>query len=166
MRFSIRSLLAVMLAAGVCCGVLFAFPHWLGALLLCLASFFLPPLLVAGIVYCRGMGRAFSIGWMSAEAGLFVLISPYMLMAGFAGAAEIDFSDVDNEGWLAVKVCLVVLWLYGIASGFAAAAVRGLAIRNRETAPARPAPVIETSGRADGPHGERVRTGDPAQRRG
>jgi len=62
LQFSIRHLLILMLVLSVVFAVLFAFPNWLAAAVLSVASILLLAVLTTFLVYARGHTRAFCIG--------------------------------------------------------------------------------------------------------
>ena len=66
MRFSLKTLMAATSVTAVLCALFFALPGWLAVLILGSIGVFTPPALIAGIVYGRGFGRAFSIGCITA----------------------------------------------------------------------------------------------------
>src|SRR5688572_1394695 len=61
-QFSIRSLLLLTTMVAVIVWVLFAPPHVVGALVMLAICIFLPPMVLAGILYLRDYWRAFFIG--------------------------------------------------------------------------------------------------------
>jgi hypothetical protein len=92
---------------------------------LCLARF-TPPALIAGIVYGRGYGRAFSIGCVAAGGSLPMIYLYIVAIAiGFSGLndAAISFGD---DVTLAVRIYSGILFAFVGFSGLTGMVVRWL----------------------------------------
>jgi len=132
MRFTLKTLFAVVSVAALICCVFFALPGWLSLTVLGLLAFLAPPVFIAGIVYGRGYGRAFCIGCVCAGGGL-PLIYEYAGMCGLE-IVLVDFEATDNDRVLSMQIAFgVVSVLIGL-SGLAAVGVRWLCLRQNRTA--------------------------------
>ena len=90
MRFTLKTLFVAILVSALICCVLFALPARLTLIVLSSLFFLAPPILIAGIVYGRGYGRAFSIGCVSAGGCLPIVYLYYAY--GLAMLLERGFS--------------------------------------------------------------------------
>jgi hypothetical protein len=137
-RFSLKTLLATVSVAAVVCCVFFALPYWLSFIILGLFWFLVPPALIAAIVYCRGYGRAFAIGCVSA-GGCLPIVYLYLLVSLFS---SIDLPTDDN-GAMVVKIALAAFSVVVGLSGLTGVGVRWLSLRSAKNAeaPRKPLPA-------------------------
>ncbi len=91
MQFHIRTLLVVMVAVSLLCGLVFAAPPIVCIPVLCTILWICPAVWINGIVYGRGAGRAFFIGGLMAGLGPHIAALYYSAM--LAG------SMFDSSGW-------------------------------------------------------------------
>lgn len=127
MRFTLKTLFVVVSVAAVLCCAFFALPGWLSLIVLGTLFSLIPPAMIAGIVYGRGYGRAFSIGGMSAGGCL-----PFLyLYYSFAFLMNLihGFDDLDDESVLGIRIVFVVILVLVCLGGLAAMSVRWLSLR-------------------------------------
>ncbi|MDP6556227.1 MAG: hypothetical protein QGG71_16280 [Pirellulaceae bacterium] len=141
MRFSLKTMLTTISVAAVFCCIFFTLPSIVAIPLLGLIWMLAPPALIAGIVYGRGYGRAFSIGCV-ATGGVLPIIWLYSTMA-FAGAfADLTSLTVDKETAIYVKLSFGATFVLMGMSGLTSMAVRWLSLRLAEQQPGpAPAPI-------------------------
>lgn len=138
MRFTLKTLFVVVSVAAVLCCAFFALPGWLSLIVLGTLFSLVPPALIAGIVYGRGYGRAFSIGGISA-GGCLPFIYLYYSFA-FSMSYINGFDDLDDESVLGIRVVFAVILFLVCLGGLAAISVRWLSLRaNRKAGKHRPA---------------------------
>ena len=129
-QFSIRSLLLLTTMVAVIVWVLFAPPHVVGALVMLAICIFLPPMVLAGILYLRDYWRAFFIG-----------AAPWAVVLAF-GLGVLSIDMLEDGDWLELFVlsaneAIQVKFYAGpplaviLCSGLAAVAIRWWAVRKR-----------------------------------
>ena len=104
MQFSLKTLLIVVTLVAVLCGIAFALPHLVGAIVLGLSLLFAPALLVSGAVYIRGNWQAFCVG--GATISIFsmpVMYLNYSFHPIYSGSSE-------DDAFIEMKVTMAVLW--------------------------------------------------------
>ena len=136
-RFSMRTMMWTVTAAAVVCAVFFALPVVISMFILTGILLLLPPILIAGIVYGRGYGRAFCIG-VVCTGGAMPIIMLYAGIAIMQIFGEISTFGADES--LAVKIYFAVGYAFMAISGFLAVATRWVCVR----ANAKPEPKVET----------------------
>lgn len=131
MRFTLKTLFVAIFVSALICCVFFALPGWLSVAVLGFLWLLAPPVLVAGIVYGHGYGRAFFIGCVSAGGCL-----PMIYLYGYAFLLnDWDwFEGTDNESVLTVKIAVAVFFALVGLSGLAAMSVRWLSLRLKRKA--------------------------------
>lgn len=115
MQFSLRAFLIFVGLFSVYCGLTFALPVALSMLGLTLLTFFIPPLIVGGIIYSRGAMRAFWIG--CAASGFIPLIVALYLGVSVTFLAFSDSGDLEDGGrWYCAGLafCHVLVAVYGM----------------------------------------------------
>lgn len=132
MRFSLKTMMAAISVTAILCCVLFAFPGWLSVTVLGLFWSFTPPALIAGIVYGRGYGRAFSIGCLAA-AGSLPMIYLYIvaILVGLSGLDDVSIS-LDDDMTLAIRIYSGILFIFVGFSGLTSMAVRWASLKMAE----------------------------------
>jgi hypothetical protein len=136
-RFTLKTLLAAVSVAAVVCCVFFAMPFWLSLGILALFWFMAPAALIAGIVYGRGYGRAFSIGCVSAGGCVPIIYLYYAYAILLSGLDSIDLSD--GEGAAGIKLAFAAFFILVGLSGLTSMGVRWLSLRwQRKAEPPRP----------------------------
>ena len=105
MRFTLKTLFAAVSVSALVCCIFFALPGWLSLSILGMLWFLAPSMLIAGIVYGRGYGRAFSIGCVSAGGCL-----PLVYLYGLAIVANgWDWLEsADDNSMLAGKIAIAI----------------------------------------------------------
>lgn len=126
MRFTLKTLFAAVFVSALICGIFFALPGWLSLCVLGLMWFLAPSVLIAGIVYGRGYGRAFSIGCVSA-GGCLPLV--YMYGVAIVASGWDGVMSVDDNGVLIMKVAVALFSVFIGLCGLAGMAVRWLSLR-------------------------------------
>jgi hypothetical protein len=99
MQFHIRSLLILMVAVSLLCGLVFAAPPLVCVVALCVILWVCPAVWVNGIVFGRGAWRAFFIGGFMAGLGPHLAAVYYsaMLAGGlFDAGALAELMNTDN----------------------------------------------------------------------
>jgi len=145
-RFTLKTLFAAISVSALICCIFFALPGWLSAIVLGTLWFLAPPLLIAGIVYGRGYGRAFSIGCVSA-GGCLPFVYLYYVYALAMTLVDGDwFTEIDNDAILAIKIAFAVATVLIGLSGLSAMSVRWMSLRlNRKADKHRASPPKEYS---------------------
>jgi hypothetical protein len=133
MRFTLKTLFATVSVSALICCIFFALPGWLSLSILGLLWFLAPPVLIAGIVYGRGYGRAFSIGCVSAGGCL-----PLVYFYGIALVANgWDWiNSADDNSVLSMKIAVALFSVLMGLCGSAAMVVRWLSLRLNRSASA------------------------------
>lgn len=127
MQFSLKTLMAVVAAVAVVCGVFFGIPDIACFIVSAVVILLIPPALIAGIVYGRGSGRAFSIGALAA-GGCLPLITLYLGVYLFQGMWEL-WDSPDIEDAIVFKITLAIYFgLVGL-SGVVSLVIRSVSIR-------------------------------------
>lgn len=138
MQFTLKTLFVALSVAAVLCCAFFALPGWLSLIVLGTLFSLIPPALIAGIVYGRGYGRAFSIGGISA-GGCLPFIYLYYSFA-FSMSFITGFDDLDDESVLGIKFSFAAILVLVCLGGLAAVSVRWLSLRaNRMASKHQPA---------------------------
>ncbi len=133
MRFTLKALMAAVVVSALLCCVFFTLPAWLGLTLLAIFWLMAPAALIAGIVYGRGYGRAFSIGCVS-TGGCIPFLWLYLAMTAIA---LLDSGEItlDEESAVPMKIGFGALFVLAGISGLVSMAVRWLSLRaNQEPA--------------------------------
>lgn len=132
MQFSIRALLAVILAVAHLCCVFFTLPDWLSPIVLAVLTFaVVPAALVSGVVYGRGSGRAFSIGAITPLACFVVSLFGYAMLGVLSVGGDLFSSADGSEVTVPIKIAFGIVSGGVAAAGFASAAVRWLCLRGQ-----------------------------------
>jgi hypothetical protein len=133
-QFTIRTLLAVILAVAVLCCVFFTLPNWLSLIVLAVLSFAVfPAALVSGVIYGRAFGRAFSIGALTPLACFAISMLGYATLGLLSVVGDLvdNVGNVDNSELLVpIKISVGILWAAAATAGFASVAVRWLCLRS------------------------------------
>ncbi len=131
MRFTLKTLFAAVSVSALVCCIFFALPGWLSLSILGMLWFLAPSMLIAGIVYGRGYGRAFSIGCVSAGGCL-----PLVYLYGLAIVANgWDWLEsADDNSMLAGKIAIAIFTVLMGLCGLAAMGVRWLSLRLNKNA--------------------------------
>lgn len=138
MRFTLKTMLAAVSAAALVCTVFFALPGMISLIVLGVFWMLLPAALVAGIVYGRGYGRAFSIGAV-VTGGCMPMLWLYAMFSGFAIISDIDFADSGGEEVVILQIYFAVIFGCIAASGLVSMAVRWWSLRQQSAATPVPA---------------------------
>jgi len=144
LRFSLKTLLTTISVAAVLCCIFFTLPAIAAFAVLGLVWLLAPPALIAGIVYGRGYGRAFSIGCVS-TGGFMPIIWLYSSMM-FAGVFT-DLSSLDFDGETAIRIKLgagATFALIGF-SGLTSMVVRWFSLRMQVQEPKSTTPATTGS---------------------
>jgi hypothetical protein len=126
MRFTLKTLMAATLVAAILCCIFFTLPGWLAIVVLGFFWMLAPPALIAGIVYGRGYGRAFSIGCVSA-GGCMPVLWLYSL-AIVADGSGLSLS-MDDESAAGMKIAFGLLFMLAGLSGLTSMIVRWASLR-------------------------------------
>ena len=154
-QFSLKTLLLAMVGISVFCGVAFAAPIWVFALLMTFVVTLSVPALLCGIVYFRGKAQAFAIGAAAPTAFVLgALISRDAPVLDFVGEVA-----ASTQGWFAPGEYLKCIWLFYLwlvlLSGATGVAIRQLARRfpalrnDTDRSIERAAPTAIRSGRGE-----------------
>ena len=127
MRFTLKTMMAAMLVAAVLCCVFFSLPGWLAIAVLGFFWLLAPPALIAGIVYGRGYGRAFSIGCVSA-GGCMPFLWMYSVIIVGIGGADLGVS-LNDESAAGIKIAFGLLFVLAGLSGLTSMGVRWMSLR-------------------------------------
>lgn len=127
MRFTMKTMMVATIVASVICAIFFALPGWLSVCMIGLFWLFAPPVLIAGLVYGRGYGRAFCVGCVS-TGGCLPILYLYLLMAMFSGF-EVFEAIADEETAAFVKIYSGVIFVLIGMSGLLAMSVRWFSLR-------------------------------------
>ena len=138
MRYSLRTLMYVMLWASVACCVFFALPTWLCAIILGFFMVAVPGAIVAWIVYGDGYGRAFAIGCATATG---ILYGTFFRAGRFVFGDVIDAAIFDDD--IFIKIGFLVICVSIAISGCASMGVRWLIVRNAQTLPKSTSPPAD-----------------------
>jgi len=128
-RFTLKTLFVAIFVSALICCVFFALPARLTLIVLSSLFFLAPPILIAGIVYGRGYGRAFSVGCVSAGGCLPFVYLYYVYGLAMMFSDGDWLSEVDNDTMLTIKVYFAVATVLIGLSGLAAMSVRWLSLR-------------------------------------
>jgi hypothetical protein len=128
MQFRIRTLLWIMLAVSLLCGVLFATPSIVAVPIMCFVLYVCPAFWVNGIIYARGAWRPFFIGGLVAGIGphLGALYLSAMTIGSVVDSGSLDdlvgsgnpWANLASAGMLwfsgpfAVAGGLIGMWVY------------------------------------------------------
>ncbi len=115
MQFSIKTLLAITLAAAVVCGVFFALPDSMTVASL--------PISIAGLVYGKCVVRAFFIGYLVFVSPLSVMFLSEVYEAVAFGPGDFLFSDSSPEEIVEARVAYTLLFVCAMLFGLSSAAV-------------------------------------------
>lgn len=127
MRFTLKTMMVAVLVAALLCCIFFTLPGPLAIAVLGFFWLFAPPALIAGIVYGRGYGRAFSIGCVSA-GGCMPLFWMYLWIIVAFGGGDLAVS-LDEESAAGIKIGLGILFMFAGLSGLASMTVRWLSLK-------------------------------------
>ena len=142
MRFTLKTLLMTFSVAAVLCCIFFTLPPILAIPLLGLVWLLVPPALIAGIVYGRGYGRAFSIGCM-ATGGIFPVMWLYACVAFVSALGNVNELIADSTTSVYVKLTFGATCLLMGLSGLTSMTVRWLSLRMAAPQPvAAPTPSL------------------------
>ncbi|HQU45326.1 MAG TPA: hypothetical protein PK867_21095 [Pirellulales bacterium] len=114
-QFTLRWIFVLTAAVAALCGQAFAFPDWLAEIVWIMVTLSLPSVFVAGIVYARGAGQAFSIGAL------------VWFASGCIAIVTLDLGSIQIFDGGRVDLC--VFWLLPCCGGLAAVVVRWLTRR-------------------------------------
>jgi len=140
MRFSLKTMLTAISVAAVFCCIFFTLPALVAIVLLGLIWMLAPPALIAGIVYGRAYGRAFSIGCV-ATGGVLPILWLYSTMM-FAGVfTDLSSLVIDKDTAIYIKLCFGATFVLMGMSGLTGMIVRWLSLRMAAQQPV-PAPAL------------------------
>jgi len=128
MRFTLKTLIAAISFAAVLCCIFFTLPAILVIPLLVLMWMMIPPALIAGIVYGRGYGRAFSIGCIAC-GGIFPVMWIYASMTMASLVTDWSNITIDNEVGIYLKVAFGASCILMGLSGLSSMTVRWLSLK-------------------------------------
>ncbi|HEY2881236.1 MAG TPA: hypothetical protein VGJ15_02355 [Pirellulales bacterium] len=131
MRFSLRALLAVTCVAAAVCCLYFVVPNVVAIPVIILLMILAPAALTAGIVYGRRYQRAFCIGGLTSCSWVPFYFGLMALILSQNSVSEWDaFVTQLDDLILALKILLMVEYIFVLAAGMLAVAVRRWLLRN------------------------------------
>ena len=111
MQFHIRTLLGLMVAASLLCGIVFAAPPVLAIPIMCGILWVCPAFWISGVVYARGRWRPFFIGGVMAGLAphLAALFVSYLAITTLIGGDTLaDVFDLDDQ-WTNILAAALLL---------------------------------------------------------
>jgi len=122
-QFSIKTLLAVTLAAAVVCGVFFALPDSMTVAGIHLLYALSLPISIAGLVYGKRVVRAFFMGCLVFVSPVAVMFLSEVYEAVTFNPGDFLFNDSSPEEIVVARVEYILLYVYAMLFGLSSAAV-------------------------------------------
>jgi hypothetical protein len=145
MQFSLKTLMLVVLAAALICGIFFGLPVEISAIVLWVITALLPAIFIPWIVYGRGYGRAFAIGCTT--SGMCIPVINLILLTFITDRNPIVVYMVSEsaEGeWARQLLPFAIGYVWMACSGLISIAVRWLLLERPQPVALTETPAQET----------------------